>query len=80
MYGLLGIDVRDKLLIHSDGLNVDKTLRLKAHSGALGFKSSVLQLSPLRHLIFSQRALALALTSPTTFDQPATSRVKLSTW
>jgi len=37
IYGKLGIDHTQKMIIFSDGLDVDKVLKLKAQSDAEGF-------------------------------------------
>jgi nicotinate phosphoribosyltransferase len=40
VYDTLGIDVRDKAIIFSDALTVDKALVLQAQCSALGFKGA----------------------------------------
>jgi len=40
VYKKLGIDYRQKTIVYSDGLHVDKCLRLKEHCESYGFKAS----------------------------------------
>lgn len=38
MYGLLGIDVTEKLIVFSDGLDLERCLELKSANDELGFQ------------------------------------------